>query len=98
MTTRVWTLAALLPIGLGGCMTMAPPPPPAGPCVVTEQARMRYAGVKFRERMRDGLEAETQSRISRTLHPDDAATMDFRPDRLNILLDETNAIIGLKCG
>ena len=69
-------------------MTMAPPPPPAGPCVVTEEARIRYAGVKFRERMRDAIEYETHSRISRVLRPGDAATMDFRPDRLNILLDD----------
>jgi hypothetical protein len=98
MTTRVLTLAALLPIGLSSCMTMAPPPPPAGPCVVTEEARIRYAGVKFRERMRDAIEYETHSRISRVLRPGDTATMDFRPDRLNILLDDMNEISGLKCG
>ncbi len=45
MTTRLWPLAALLPIGLCGCMTMAPPPPPAGQCVVAEEARIRYANL-----------------------------------------------------
>jgi hypothetical protein len=32
------------------------------------------------------------------LRPGDAATMDFRPDRLNILLDDLNEISGLRCG
>ena len=96
--TRTLALAALQPIGLGACMTMAPPPPPAGPCQISEEARIRYAGVKFRERMHDELEHATNARISRILRPGDAATMDFRPDRLNVLLDDMNQISGLKCG
>lgn len=98
MTTRTLTLAALLPIGLGGCMTMAPPPQPTGPCRISEDVRMRYIGVKFHERMRDEIKAMTDSRIARIMRPGVPATMDFREDRLNILLDDTKQIVGLRCG
>lgn len=98
MTRRTLALAALLPIGLSACMTMAPPSASIGPCAVSEEARIRYAGVKFRERMRTEIEQATNARTSRVLRPDDAATMDFRPDRLSILLDDMNQISGLKCG
>ena len=34
----------------------------------------------------------------RALGPDDAATMDFREDRLNIDLDASGTITGFRCG
>jgi len=34
----------------------------------------------------------------RILGPNDAATMDYRPDRLNIMTDESGVIIEVKCG
>lgn len=81
-----------------GCTTMAPPAPARGPCVVDGGAKMRYAGVKFRERLRPEIERATHAAMSRVLRPDDAATMDFRAERLNILLDDGGQIDGLRCG
>ncbi len=92
------TMALVLPVLVAGCATMQPPPPPRGPCVVDETVRMRFAGMKFRERMRPEIERATNSATSRVLRSDDAATMDFRPDRLNILLDDGRQIDGLRCG
>ena len=96
--TRSWTM--LLPAMLAaGCTTMTErPAPPRGPCVVDEALRMRFVGVKFRERMRPEIERQAQAATSRVLNPGDAATMDIRPERLNILLDDLKQIEGLRCG
>ncbi|WP_243848223.1 I78 family peptidase inhibitor [Sphingomonas insulae] len=81
-----------------GCTTMEPPAAPRGPCVVDGRVKMRFAGVKFRARMRPEIEQATNAAMSRVLRPGDAATMDFRADRLNILLDDGGLIDGLRCG
>ena len=89
--------AALL--ALGGCMQQwRPEPPRAGPCTVGEEAKMRFAGVRFHDVRREAIERATNSRLSRVLRPGDAATMDFRPDRLNIMVDDDGQITGLRCG
>ena len=94
---RTW--AMLLPVLAAGCTTMAErPAPPRGPCVVDERLRMRFVGVKFHERLRADIERQAQAATSRVLNPGDAATMDFRPDRLNILLDDLKQVEGLRCG
>lgn len=41
---------------------------------------------------------ESGARSHRALGPDDMATMDFRPDRLNIDLDASGRITGFRCG
>ncbi len=90
--------AVMLPVLAAGCATVQPLPPTRGPCLVDDTVKMRFAGMKSRERMRPEIERATNSATSRVLRPDDAATMDFRPDRLNILLDEGRQIDGLRCG
>ena len=92
------TLALLLPVLAAGCATIEPPAAPRGPCALDGQVKMRFAGVRFREPMRPEIERATQSATSRVLRPGDAATMDYRADRLNILLDDGGLIDGLRCG
>jgi len=41
---------------------------------------------------------ESGAKSHRALGPTDMATMDFRPDRLNIDLDEAGKITGFRCG
>lgn len=94
--TKAW--AMLVPVLIAGCTTMAEPPAPRGPCVVGESLRMRFVGMKFHERMRGAIEREAHAATSRVLNPGDVATMDFRADRLNILLDDLKQIDGLRCG
>ena len=91
-------LAFLLPVLAAGCATMPAPEPERGPCTIDEAVKIRFAGVKFRERMRPEIEHMTHSAISRVIHPDDVTTQDFRVDRLNILLDDGGLVSGLKCG
>jgi hypothetical protein len=77
---------------------MPPIAEPSGPCAVTDIVRSRYIGTKFREAAREPLQRDTNSRIARVLRPGDAATMDLREDRLNIMVDDGGQIEGLRCG
>jgi hypothetical protein len=88
----------MVPVLVAGCATMAPPPALAGPCKVDERLRARFVGVKFRETMRAETQALAHASVVRVLRPDDVATMDFRPDRLHILLDDGAQIEGFRCG
>ena len=38
------------------------------------------------------------AKAMRWLRPDTAMTMDYRTDRLNILLDDANIVTGFRCG
>ena len=84
---------------LAGCMTeWRPATPVAGPCAITEQARMRFTGMRFHDTRREAIQRTTNARIARVLRPGDAATMDYRAERLNILIDDNGRISGLRCG
>ena len=77
---------------------MEPPVAARGPCLVDERAKMRFAGVKFRERMRPEIEHATNAARSRILRPGDITTKEFFAERLNIMLDDGGEIEGLRCG
>ena len=36
--------------------------------------------------------------VARTLAPDQVVTMEFRGDRLNLMVDEANVVTGVRCG
>jgi hypothetical protein len=42
--------------------------------------------------------SDSKSDAMRSLKPGDAATMDFNPNRLNIILDEKGAVASVNCG
>ena len=47
---------------------------------------------------RDQAKADSKSEAVRALKPGDAATMDFNPNRLNIILDDKGAATSVNCG
>ncbi len=64
-----------------------------------DTAAVSYAlGENFDEANLPQLQSESQSRQVRVLHPGDAATMDHRPERLNIHVDDNELIEELRCG
>lgn len=72
------------------------PPTPMESC---DTGAVSYAiGEAFDEANVPQLQSESQSRQVRVLRPGDAATMDHRPDRLNVHLDSSDDIESLRCG
>ncbi|AXJ96546.1 MULTISPECIES: I78 family peptidase inhibitor [unclassified Sphingomonas] len=96
--TRTGLCAGLaVSLVLGGCATTREAPL-TGPCRVTQDMHARYAGMKFRARMRDRIQRDANAPVARILRDRVPATMDFRVERLNIHLDDTGRIEGLRCG
>jgi hypothetical protein len=93
---RTWAL--VIPALAAACTTMEPPMAARGPCAVDERVKMRFAGMKFRERMRPEIEQATNAARSRILRPGDITTKEFLAERLNIMLDDGGEIEGLRCG
>jgi len=44
------------------------------------------------------LDRSTLPEFNRVLHPNTPATMDYRPDRLNVLVDDNGKIERVSCG
>ncbi|MBZ4038126.1 I78 family peptidase inhibitor [Novilysobacter selenitireducens] len=91
--------ALVLALSVGACATMAPPPsanPVEGPCNA-EGARWAI-GQAVNDDVVNRILRDTNSRDARVLEPGDAATMDYRPDRINVDVNDRGAITGLRCG
>lgn len=74
----------------------APDDPTLGAC---DAARVqRHVGRPYQDAMGAQLQQEAGARSVRVLRPGDAATMDYRNDRLNIDLDAQNRIAAVRCG
>ncbi len=99
-------LAALL---LAACTSQAPSEPAPEPPVVGRtpvdaeavcdaDAVAHAIGASFDEALVEALRDESGSRHVRVLRPDSAATMDYREDRLNIVLGSDELIEAVRCG
>jgi hypothetical protein len=99
-TRRFSLLAAMLagPVALSACAPAAtlPPPLPAQQCVAAPAswAIGRAATAETVERIR----LDTRSAVARVIHPDEVVTMEYRSDRVNVKVNERNAIVGITCG
>lgn len=90
----------------GDDVDAAPPPPtvtPSGPnqeqTAACDLNAIQYAiGEQFDEANVPQLQSDSSARQVRVLRPGDMATMDHRPDRLNIHLDDQDVINDLRCG
>ena len=95
--TFATTLAALA--ALPAC---APMPPPGGPPPVSGVCNADGArGAIGRAPTPDVVERariDSGSNSVRVLGPNDMATMDFRPDRLNLITNDRGAITSARCG
>ena len=91
----------VLLLSVGACSTM---PPPEDPTAVPAAGRCNADGARFaigREPTPDIVErarVESGSATVRVIRPGDVVTMDHREDRLNLDVNERNAITGARCG
>jgi len=86
---------------LSACVTTAPPmggpmPPMEDRCnaELAKAAIGKQAAAQVVEQARIDARAE----IARVLRPGEVVTMEFRAGRLNVDVNERNAIVGLRCG
>lgn len=83
--------ATLPPVGTGG-----PYPPQAMQCDA-EGARWAI-GQAATPDVVERVRVDTHSRVVRVIHPGQAVTMDFSAERVNIHVNERNAITSITCG
>lgn len=92
---------------LAGCAGLTPtpsrepaPPPPVvearGECGAAQvQDRV---GREFSAALDASIRAESDAAAMRVIRPGEAVTLDYRPDRLNVRLDEGDVITEIDCG
>lgn len=105
MDIRMLAMAALLPLAAcaGGGATVEPAPPPAtevSPVAMQckADAAQSYIGQKVTVELGAIIRDATGARTVRWGPPRSAMTMDYRPDRVNILYDDDNKITQVSCG
>lgn len=93
----------VLILSVGACASMGPPPdmgvPGAGAANMCNAEAVRWA--IGREPTQDVVERariESGSNAVRVIRPGDVVTMDYRVDRLNLDVNDRNAITGARCG
>src|SRR5690606_24753180 len=92
-----FTLCGAVLAALAACAQVPTPPPmPAQQCVA-DPARWAIgheASAEVVERIR----VDTHSAVAREIHPDDVITMEYSFQRVNVKVNERNAIVGITCG
>ena len=92
-----FTLCGAELAGLAACAQVPTPPPmPVQQCVA-DPARWAIgheASAEVVERIR----VDTHSAVARVIHPDDVITMEYSFQRVNVKVNERNAIVGITCG
>lgn len=78
------------------CTTTSPASPPHMMCDAT---RVQDAlGKSYTVELGAELQQASGSRTMRAISPGQAVTMDYRPDRLNVEMDDTDKITRISCG
>jgi hypothetical protein len=94
-------LAATLVLSMAACAPMPPttggPLPPASFQCVAEPAAWAIGQAATAEVV-ERIRVDTRSRIARVLRPGQVVTMEFSAERVNVNVNERNAIIGITCG
>ena len=98
---KVFVLTALL---LGGCATATGGSDGKAPAGAVAEGVCDAAKVTplFGKALSSEVEAQARrlsgAERTRVLRPGDAATMDYRSDRLNLILDAQDRLTGANCG
>ena len=94
-------LAAItLAFSLSACMTTpppdGPPPPMAGAC--NAEAAQAAIGKAATPDVVEQARVDAGADVARVLVPGQVVTMEFLAGRLNVNVNERNAVVGLTCG
>lgn len=76
----------------------APKPSARSPDACTAHLVSRFIGATATPTVRTAIEKATGHNRIRWIRPGTAVTQDFRQDRLNVILDETEQIMTMRCG
>jgi len=98
-TTALSAITACAMLGFAACASQMPPPPNVP--IQTQCVAGAGAWAVGRAPTADVVEQvriDTRSDSVRVIHPGQAVTMDYRGDRVNIKVNERNAIVGVSCG
>jgi hypothetical protein len=105
MMQSVWlkaTLTGLAALAMAGCAATTPPsdtPPMTGEAdQCGAQALQDYLGMMAAGPVEARIREVAGTKAVRVLGPNDAATMDYRPDRLNVRTDGDGRIVQIRCG
>ena len=93
---RFAAMASVLALGVSACSTLPGQEPDAGtpPEAMCGATQMNYLiGQQVSE-----VDLDTLARTVRTIYPGQPVTRDYRPDRLNLDLDEEGVILRPWCG
>jgi hypothetical protein len=91
------TLASAVVLGLAACAT-PPAPPAAGELQCVAGSGAWAVGKPVSDDLVAKIVADTHSRTARVLRPGQPATMDFRGDRVNVMLDAGDKVERVTCG
>lgn len=94
MSIRLLGLSAIAVL-MSACATPATPAA-AGAC--NADAIRPYVGQVATPAVVDAARNAAGAQLVRALKPNDAATMDYRVERINILVDDANKIVRATCG
>ena len=90
--------ALLITLVLSGCATAAAPPPEFGAGNCNADLARSYLGKPSTPAGDAAAMKQAGAKVVRRLGPRAMATMDYRTDRLNIDVDSTGRVTGLRCG
>lgn len=94
--------AAALTLALAACTTLPPPPPAdpgpplAGPC--NAQGARWAIGQAATPEVVERVRVDTGSRVARVIPPGAVVTMDFSAERVNVHVNDRDAVTGITCG
>ena len=87
-------------LGVAACAAVPQPPPlpPPPPAQCTAEPAAWAIGKAPTADVLDRIRFDTHSQVVRVLHPNDVMTMDYSNARVNVKVNERNAIVGITCG
>lgn len=91
----------VLILSVGACASMGPPPDVGAPGAANMCNAEAVRWAIGREPTQDVVErarVESGSNVVRVIRPGEVVTMDYRVDRLNLDVNDRNAISGARCG